>query len=61
MAVLDGADAIDRETEMGDAEERSRLLSSSFGLRSSEISTLVFEMVRMGEYLGSKEGWLVGW
>ena len=51
VAVLEGMEVAEREMDMGDAEERvsARLSSSSFGLSSSEISTLVVCTGSMGE------------
>jgi hypothetical protein len=51
VAVLEGTDVVERETEAGEAEERvSRpSSSSSLGLSSSEISTLDVCTVLMGE------------
>ena len=53
VAVLDGTEGTEvaeREMDAGDAEEREALLSSSsLGLRSNEISTLVVWKDLVGE------------
>ena len=51
VAVLEGTEVAEREMDTGDAEERvsARLSSSSFGLSSNEISTLVVCTVLRGE------------
>ncbi len=57
VVALEGMEAAERDTEAGEAEDLERESSSSFGLRSCEISTVVAVKVFGGEYLKSNIGW----
>ena len=56
VGALEGMEAAERDTEAGEAEDLERDSSSSFGLRSCEISTLVSVKESGREYMKSKVG-----
>ena len=56
VGALEGIEAAERDTGAGEAEDLERESSSSFDLRSCEISTLVCVKVFGGEYMTSKVG-----
>lgn len=57
VGALEGIEAAERDTEAGEPEDLERDSSSSFGLRSCEISTLIVVEVFGKQYLKSKVGW----